>query len=44
MHFLAFAYLAISFWSKECVIIGIEGLMRQLRICDKCDWLALCSR
>ena len=22
-----FAYLAITFWSKECVIIGIEGLM-----------------
>ena len=27
MLFLAFAYLAITFWSKECVIIGIEGLM-----------------
>jgi len=27
VHFLAFAYLAITFWSKECVIIGIEGLM-----------------
>ena len=27
VHFLAFAYLAIIFWSKECVIIGIEGLM-----------------
>jgi len=27
VHFLAFAYLAITFWSKELVIIGIEGLM-----------------
>jgi hypothetical protein len=27
VHFLAFAYLAITFWSKKCVIIGIEGLM-----------------
>ena len=27
VHFLAFAYLAITFWSKECVIIGKEGLM-----------------
>jgi hypothetical protein len=26
VHFLAFAYL-ITFWSKECVIIGLEGLM-----------------
>ena len=23
MHFLAFAFLAITFWSKECVITGI---------------------
>jgi len=27
VHFLAFAFLAMTFWSKECVIIGIEGLM-----------------
>jgi hypothetical protein len=27
VHFLAFAFLAISFWSKECVITGIKGLM-----------------
>ena len=26
VHFLAFAYLVITFWSKECVITGIEGL------------------
>ena len=27
VHFLAFAFLAITFWSKECVITGIGGLM-----------------
>jgi hypothetical protein len=27
VQFLAFAFLAITFWSKECVITGIEGLM-----------------
>ena len=28
MYFLAFAFLAITFWSKECVITGsLEGLM-----------------
>jgi len=27
VHFLAFAFLVIAFWSKECVITGIEGLM-----------------
>jgi len=27
VHFLAFAILAITFWSKECIITGIEGLM-----------------
>ena len=27
MHFLAFAFPAITFWSKECVKTGIEGLM-----------------
>jgi hypothetical protein len=27
VHFLAFAFLAITFWSKEWVITGIEGLM-----------------
>jgi len=38
VHFLASAFLAITFWSKECVITGIEGLAYELRICDKCDW------
>ena len=27
VHFLAFAFLAITFRSKECGITGIEGLM-----------------
>jgi len=27
VHFLAFAFLAITFWSIECVITGIEGLV-----------------
>jgi len=27
VHFLAFASLAITFWSKGCVITGIEGLI-----------------
>ena len=27
VHFLAFAFLAITFWSKECVVTGIEGLI-----------------
>jgi len=27
LHFLAFAFLAITFWSKERVITGKEGLM-----------------
>ena len=27
VHFLAFAFLATTFWSKECVITGIKGLM-----------------
>ena len=27
VHFFALAFLVITFWSKECVIIGIEGLM-----------------
>jgi len=38
MYFLAFAFLAITFWSKECVITGTEGLTYELRICDNCDW------
>jgi len=38
VHFLAFAFLATTFWSKECVTTGIEGLAHELRICDKCDW------
>jgi len=28
VHFLALAFLAITFWFKECVRTGIEGLMR----------------
>jgi len=27
VHFLAFAFLVITFWSKESVMTGIEGLM-----------------
>jgi hypothetical protein len=27
LHFLAFAFIAITFWSKECVITGIKGLI-----------------
>ena len=27
VHFFALAFLVITFWSKECVIIGIGGLM-----------------
>ena len=26
MHFLAFAFLVINFWFKECIITGIEVL------------------
>jgi len=37
-HFLAFAFLATTFWSKVCVMTGIEGLMSELSICDRCDW------
>jgi len=33
-HFLAFAFLATTFWSKECVIIGIEGLMSSGSVTD----------
>jgi len=39
VHFLAFAFLVITFWSKECIITGIEVLRPyEPRICDKCDW------
>jgi len=34
---LAFAFLVIAFWSKECVITGIERPY-ELRVCDKRDW------
>jgi len=27
VHFLAFVFLVTTFWSEECVITGIEGLM-----------------
>jgi len=27
VHFLAFTFLTITFWSKECVITGVEALM-----------------
>ena len=30
--------LAITFWSKECVITGIEGLMSSGSGCDRRDW------
>ena len=36
-HFLAFAFLATTFWSKECVMTGIEGLMSSGSVTD---WLA----
>ena len=38
-HFLAFAFLAITFRSKECVITGIEGLMSSGHVQM---WLAHC--
>ena len=34
MHFLAFAILATTFWSKECVMTGIEGLMSSGSVTD----------
>ena len=33
-HFLALAFLATTFWSKECVMIGIEGLMSSGPVTD----------
>jgi len=33
-HFLAFAFLATTFWSKECVMTGIEGLMSSGYVTD----------
>jgi len=33
-HFLASAFLAITFWSKECVMTGIEGLMSSGSVTD----------
>ena len=36
MHFLAFAYLATTFWSKSCVITGIEGLTSSGSVTN--DW------
>jgi hypothetical protein len=33
-HFLAFASLATTFWSKECVMTGIEGLMSSGSVTD----------
>ena len=38
VHFLAFAYLAITFRSQKCVIIYGNKRPHELRICDKCDW------
>ena len=39
VHFLAFAFLAKTFWSKECVITDNRNRRPyELRICDKCDW------
>jgi hypothetical protein len=42
VHFrLAFAFLvAITFWAKECVMTGIEGLMSSGPVTNE---LALCS-
>ena len=34
VHFLAFAFLATTFWSKECVMTGIEGLMSSGSVTD----------
>ena len=31
VHFLAFAFLAITFWSKECVMTGIARRPYELR-------------
>jgi len=33
-HFLAFAFLATTFWSKECVMTGLEGLMSSGSVTD----------
>ena len=33
-HFLGFAFLATNFWSKECVMTGIEGLMSSGSVTD----------
>jgi hypothetical protein len=33
-HFLAFAFLATTFWSKECVMTGIEGHMSSGSVTD----------
>ena len=37
VHFFAFAFLATTFWSKEGVIKGIEGLMSSGSVTE-CDW------
>jgi hypothetical protein len=37
VHFFAFAFLATTFWSKEGVITGIEGLMSSGSVTE-CDW------
>ena len=34
VHFLAFAFLVITFWSKEYAITGIEGLMSSGSVTD----------
>jgi len=33
-YFFAFAFLATTFWSKECVMTGIEGLMSSRSVTD----------
>ena len=33
-HFPAFAFLATTFWSKECAMTGIEGLMSSGSVTD----------
>ena len=39
-HFLAFAFLATTFGSKECVMTGIEGLMSSGSVTDVTDTLS----
>jgi len=38
MHFLAFAFLAITFWSRARMRHNRNRRPYELRICDICDW------